>query len=639
MVGRYAGIHKYRELLQMKEFYRVFGGVLLIATGYLLGKNAYPLLGDISLLLALLILGGPIVIGAAGGLLNRELNVDELVSLAIVASVVIGEYGEAAIVALIMVLGSLLEEFTAQKSRSAINALIRLNPEQATLLRDGTGVSVPVGEIRVGDKVIIRSGEKVPVDGKVIHGCASFNEASLTGESLPVEKAAGDMIFAGSVCYAGMVVAEAQKIGAATTLGKLIKIVQDAESQKAPILRIADRYARYFTPVIVSFGAAVYLFTEDIHRAIAVLIVGCPCAFILSAPTAVVAALGNASRNGILIKGGALLEQVARVDVMVFDKTGTLTAGMPVVTGITPLNGASEDQVLAAAAAAEKYSEHPLGQAVVHTAKQRGLELAEPERFKNAPGIGVEAFINGRSVFVGGLTPGETAGLEKLIALEPQKGTKTLVVKENGFIIGVIYLQDILRPEVPALVKSLREAGIRKVQMLTGDDDAVAARIAGVSGIKEYRAGLLPEQKLEQIKEYQNYGRKVAMVGDGINDAPSLAAADIGIAMGAMGTDVAMEAADIVLMNDDLTKLPYLLRLGKATINTINFNIAFAVVFNALALIGSGLGFLNPIMGAVVHNFGSVLVVLNSARLVAFRLRNAAFVPGQNELKVCEPAA
>jgi len=450
-----------------------------------------------------------------------------------------------------------------------------------------------------------------------------------------VEKTAGDTVFAGSVCYAGMVVVEAQKVGAATTLGRLIKLVQDAESQKAPILRIADRYARYFTPVIVSLSAAVYLFTWDIHRAIAVLIVGCPCALILSAPTAVVAALGNASRNGILIKGGAFLEQVARVDVMVFDKTGTLTAGMPVVTTITPLNGASEEQVLATAAAAEKHSEHPLGRAIVHTAKQRGLVLEEPEKFKNLPGIGVEASVNSRSVFVGGSMPGEASEPEKLIALEPQRGTKALVVKENGFIIGVIYLQDILRPEVPALVKSLQEAGIRKVQMLTGDDDAVAAHIAGVSGIMEYRAGLLPEQKLKQIKEYQDKGQRVAMVGDGINDAPSLAAADIGIAMGAMGTDVAMEAADIALMNDDLTRLPYLLRLGKATINTINFNIAFAVVFNALALIGSGSGFLNPIAGAVVHNFGSVLVVLNSVRLIAFRPRNENGNTITSAMKIC----
>lgn len=619
MIGKYKD-GKYRELLRMHEFYRVLSGALLIAAGYFLGGNGYPIPADLSLLLAVAVLGGPIILGAVRGLLNKEFNVDELVSLAIIAAVFIGDYLEAAVVALIMTLGALLEEYAAQKSRSAINALVRLSPEKAVVIRDGAEVSIPVEEIQPGDTVLIRSGEKVPVDGKVTRGHATFNESSLTGESLPVEKAVGDMVFAGSVSYAGMVVVQTLKTGATTTLGKLIELVQEAESQKAPILRAIDRYAKYFTPVIIGLSVAVYLFTGDVHRAITVLIVGCPCAFILAAPTAVVAALGNASRNGILIKGGAFLERAAQVDALVFDKTGTLTTGKPVVARIVPLGGASENRVLAAAAAVEKYSEHPLGRAIVDTAGRRGLAPEEPERFKSAPGIGVEALVGGRRVFVGGFGPGEAAAEAKgLAGLKPPGGIKALVVKEDGLPIGVIYLQDVLRPEVAAVVESLRDAGIKRVPMLTGDDEAVAAHLAAAGGIGEYRAGLLPEHKLEQIKEYQRRGHTVAYVGDGINDAPALAAADIGIAMGAMGTDVAIEAADIALLNDDLTRLPYLLRLAGATMNTINLNVVFAVGFNVLALALSGAGFLTPIMGAVAHNIGSVLVVLNSVRLLAFR--------------------
>ncbi|GBF33102.1 hypothetical ptotein [Desulfocucumis palustris] len=614
MIGRYTNLGKYRELLQMKEFYLVLTGSLLILSSYGLGKNEYPVPADISALLALVVLGGPIILGAGKGLLNRELNVDELVSLAMVASVLIGEYLPAAVVALIMVLGSLLEQYTAQKARSAIDALIRLSPGEAAVLRDGVEISVPVREIRLGDQAVIRPGEKVPVDGEVVRGSASLNQSSLTGESLPVDKTVGDTVYAGSVSYSGMIVVEARKVGEDTTLGKLIQLVRDAESQKAPILRVTDRYAGYFTPFIIAIGIGVYLMTGDLHRAITVLIVGCPCAFIISAPTAIVAALGNASKNGILIKGGALLEEVARIDTIVFDKTGTLTTGNPVVAGITPLNGVPEEHVLALAAAAEKYSEHPLARAVLKAAEQRELVIAEPAAFKNIPGLGVEAAVEGKNIFVGA----EASGHGTMGGAQSEPGVKTLLVKENDIIIGAIYIKDNIRAGAEGLVKSLPGAGLKRIQMLTGDEYGVAAHVAGASGIREFWAGFLPGQKLNHIQELQRSGHKVAMVGDGINDAPALAAADIGIAMGAMGTDVAMEAADIALLEDNLAKLPYLMQLGRTTLKTINFNIGFAVVFNLLALAASGAGLLNPVTGAFAHNVGSVLVVLNSARLRGF---------------------
>ncbi|AGL00397.1 heavy metal translocating P-type ATPase [Desulfoscipio gibsoniae] len=620
MIGRYANVSKYRELLQMREFYMVLLGSFLIITSYGLGERDYPVQANILSLLALAVLGGAIILGAVKGLLKRELNVDELVSLAMIASVLIGEYLSAAVVALIMVLGSLMEEFTAQKARSAVDALIRLNPGQATVIRDGAEVLVPVREIRLGDMVMIRPGDKIPIDGKVIRGSASLNQASLTGESLPVDKLTGDDVYAGSVSYSGMIVVEVSKVGGETTLGKLIKLVQDAESQKAPALRVTDHYAKYFTPFIIAISSAVYFFTGDLHRAITVLIVGCPCAFIISAPTAIVAALGNASKNGILVKGGAFLEELARIDAVVFDKTGTLTTGSMVITGTKPLNGVSDDYVLSMAAAAEKYSEHPLARAVLKAVEQRGLVVTEPESFNSIPGLGVEAVVAGKKIVVGALTPEERVAEGFLNAANINPGVKTLVVTENNSMIGEIYIRDNIRPGVRGLIKALQESGLKKIQMLTGDGNEVADHVAGACGIKEYRAELLPEQKLNHIKELQKSGYKVAMIGDGVNDAPSLAAADIGIAMGAMGTDVAMEAADVALMGDNLARLPYLLQLGYSTMKTINYNIAFAVLFNLLALLASGAGLLNPVMGAITHNIGSVLVVLNSARLIKFRL-------------------
>ncbi len=352
----------------------------------------------------------------------------------------------------------------------------------------------------------------------LVRGNASLNQASLTGESLPVEKQTGDTVYAGTVCYSGMIVVETQKVGAETALGKLIKLVQNAENQKAPILRYTDRYAKYFTPVIVALSILVYLITRDLHRAITVLIVGCPCAFILSAPTAIVSALGNASRNGILIKGGAFLEEVSKIDTIVFDKTGTLTAGKPVVTEVKAFTDAAADKILSLAASAEKYSEHPLARAILEAAEKKTLSIVEPENYKRIPGLGVEAFINDKKIFIGTLTS-KVNGLEN----ETGPGIKAVVVKEDYVEIGEILIRDEIRPEVTDLIRSLEDYGITKIQMLTGDDTAVAAHVAKLCDIKEFYAELFPEDKLRHIQELQNTGHKVALIGDGINDAPSLA--------------------------------------------------------------------------------------------------------------------
>ena len=413
MIGRYKDHSPYRQLLQTKKFYAITSGICLVILSFIFEKNGFNSFATLSALGALAILGGPILLEAAKGLLKKELNVDELVSLAIIASVVIGEYLSAAIVALIMVLGSLLEEFTAQKARSAIDSLIRLAPDRAVVIRGEKEVVVPVEELQLKDRLVIRTGEKLPVDGRVIKGEALLDQASLTGESDPVEKTVGDHVYAGTVIYSGMLEVEVDKVGEDTTLARLIELVQEAEKQKAPILRTADRYAQYFTPAILALGLIVFLATRDIYRAITLLIVGCPCAFILASPTAVVSALGNASKNGILVKGGNILEEASRINAVLFDKTGTLTSGKPVVSAVEPLNGATPDFILSAAASVEKYSTHPLARAILEAANKKKLAVPDPGNYKNLPGKGVEALVQGKRYTVGKIEDGALLQLSR----------------------------------------------------------------------------------------------------------------------------------------------------------------------------------------------------------------------------------
>ncbi len=634
MIGRYREPDAFRQLLQTSEVYALVFGISFIILSFFLGKYGSDILSKLFAICALVILGGPIIVEALKGIMRKELNVDELVSLAIIASAVIGEYLPAAIVALIMVLGSLLEEYTAQKARSAIDSLIQLAPDEAIVMRGNKEVAIPVKEIRVGDRLLIRTGNKVPIDGRVIRGEALLNQASLTGESDPVEKAVEDSVYAGTVIYSGMLEVEATKVGEDTTLGKLIELVQEAEKQKAPAVRLVDRYARYFTPVIIALGLIVFLITKDIYRAITVLIVGCPCAFILASPTAVVSALGNASRNGVLIKGGDVLEKAAGIDAVLFDKTGTLTSGKPTVSAIKPLDKSTPEEILAAAAAVEQYSTHPLARAILEAAAQKKIPLAASSHYKNIPGKGVEAVVGGKKYTVGKMERELQLKLQSAAPSNETSNHKAVALWEDEAPRGLIFFEEEMRPGHRRLVGGLAEIGISKVQMLTGDEQKAAAPIAEQMGIEEYLTGVTPAEKLEQVKELQQKGYQVAMVGDGVNDAPSLAAADIGISMGAMGTDAALEAANVALMGDDITKIPYFLRLGKATVRTIKFNITFAMIFNILALAASGAGWLSPVTGAVAHNIGSVIVVVNSARLIARPLHN-----GRAGLSLAPPSA
>lgn len=621
-------MNKIKQIFRLKEFYlTAVTGILILAAWILEEMQIAPAyLYHILALVAVGLAGIPIIYGAIQGLIKRQVNVDELVSIAIIASIYLGEYLAAAIVAFIMALGGLLEEITAESARHAISNLISLSPKTASVRRDEEFVEIPVEEVEVGDVVLVKPGEKIPVDGKVVDGQSSVNQASITGESIPVDKSTGNQVFAGTVNLSSALLIKTTEVGEETTLGKIIRLVEEAEENRAPIVRLADRWAKWFTPAVLLLATVVYLFTFDLIRSATVLIVACPCALILATPTAIVAAIGNAAKKGIIIKGGRYLEQASEIDTVIFDKTGTLTFGKPVVSDVFSLNGKTSNQILQLAATAEKYSEHPLAEAVIQKAVSENLDIPNPKDFANTPGRGVEADFNETHVLVGNrefiAEKDIPIGIQAEQAIQNYElaGKTPLLVAFDDSVEGILAINDQLKESVPNSVKKLREIGIKKISIFTGDNSQTAAKVSKQIQADEYFAQMLPDAKLEGVHKIQAEGSKVAVVGDGVNDAPALAAANLGIAMGATGTDVAIEAAPVSLMADDIEKIPILFRLSKKTKRVILQNIIFfAVIFNAAALIASSLGQLSPITGALVHNIGSVSVVLNSARLIRYK--------------------
>jgi len=506
-------------------------------------------------------------------------------------------------------------------------ALLSRVPTVATVLRGEVEVTLSVEEIRLGDLVRIRTGGMVPVDGLVIGGAAAVDESSITGESIPAEKAPGDRVFAGTLNRAGTLDVRATQVGSGTILGKIIRLVEVAQRSAAPVQRLANRYAQLYAPIAFGLAAVVYFVTSDPLRAITILIVFCPCALVLATPTAVIAGIGNAAKRTVLIKGGAQFEAAGRVDVVAFDKTGTLTRGEPAVTDVIACGPAPDGkgEVLRLAAGAEKLSEHPLGRAIVVEAVALGLEVPDPQDSRIVPGIGVEAVVDGHRVFVGRsdgvgrtgtrLDPGVAQLAEALEA----EGKTVLPVMIEGRLMGVIALRDTVRPGVREAIAALRQVGVSQILLLTGDNPRVAAAVAREVGVNSYRARLLPEQKLEVVRDLQRRGLRVAVVGDGVNDAPALAAADIGIAMGAAGTDVAIETADIALMSSDLARIPEVLALARRALRVIRENVLLSVAINLLAVLLAALGIVTPILGAIIHEASALLVVVNAVRVIEWR--------------------
>ncbi|MDR7492632.1 MAG: cation-translocating P-type ATPase [Armatimonadota bacterium] len=546
---------------------------------------------------------------------RRQVIAHTLMTVGVAAAVAVSEWPTAAVVVLFMRVGDYAEWFTTDRARRAVRSLAALAPQRARVERDGVDVDIPADAVRRGDIVVVRPGESLPVDGEVISGEATLDQAAITGESAPVEVGPGSRVFAATLVRAGSIRVRATHVGRESTFGRVIRLVEEAEAHRAEVQRAADRFAGYYLPVVAAVAALTVLFRRDPLAAAAVLVVACSCSFALATPIAVLASIGAGARRGLLIKGGRYLEALARADVVLIDKTGTLTLGRPQITDIVPLNGATPEEVLALAATAERYSEHPLAAAVRDAAQKRRITPGHPEQFEALPGVGVQARIDGHRITV---RSGRTApGVPRppvLEAIEAAGRTAMLVTRDEQ-LIGVLAAADTMRPEVPAALRALRGLGIRQVELLTGDTDEAARVLAERLGIP-YRARLMPEDKIAVVKDYQARGRTVIMIGDGINDAPALAQADVGIAMGVAGTELALEAAHIGLMRDDWMLVPAVFRIARRTMGVVKLNIAFTAVYNLVGLSLAALGYLPPIFAAAVQSLPDLGILANSSRLL-----------------------
>lgn len=564
---------------------------------------------------ALVVAGGyPVFRNVLRAALRRRVTAHTLMTAGVIAAVVVGEWSAALVVVLFMRIADYIEGFTTDRARRALRDLTAMAPQVARLERGGTEVEVPVEDVLAGDVVVVRPGGQVPVDGEVIGGHAAVDQAAITGESMPVEAGPGTAVFAASLVREGMLRVRATRIGADTTFGRVIRLVEEAEGNRAEVQRTADRFATWYLPVVLTIAFLTFLIGRNPLAGAAVLVVACSCAFAIATPVAMLASIGSAARRGLVIKGGKYVEALARADVVLLDKTGTLTLGRPRITDVVSLNGDAPDEVLAAAASAERYSEHPLAEAVRVLASERGLCVPEPEVFQAVPGVGVEAKVNGRLVAVGRRPAGRDITSSEIAALEA-KGNALLFVVRDGEPLGVLAAADTLRPEVPEAIASLRALGFTHIELLTGDHQRAAGSLAGSLGIA-YQAGLLPEDKIAVVKAYQARGHSVVMVGDGVNDAPALAQADVGVAMGAAGTDIAMEAAHVVLMRDDWLLVPDLFRVAKRTMGVVRLNIGFTAVYNLLGLTLAALGLLPLVLAAAAQSLPDLGIMANSSRLL-----------------------
>ena len=623
-----------RTLVQKTEAFLEWGGIkkeitLLAISGVALVVSIFDLLPlpfDAAWV-AILLCGIPIVLEALIGLITAfDIKADVLVSLALIAAVLIGEDFAAGEVAFIMQLGALLEDVTVARARAGIEKLVHLTPQTARLLLpDGENI-VPAGQVRVGDRLRVLPGESIPVDGVITSGQTSINQAVMTGESLPVDKTVGDEVSSGTVNQYGAFEMRATKVGEDSSIQRMIRLVQSADAGKARIVGLADRWATWIVVVALTAAALTWLITGEIIRAVTILVVFCPCALVLATPTAIMAAIGNATRHGFLVREGDALERLAAVRKIAFDKTGTLTYGTPRVVAVaSTLAGLDRAGLYALAAGAEQLSEHPLGKAVVAGYREENSgEIAPAESFEMLPGRGVSAVVDGRRVLAGnpqlladhGVAVSPDAERQRLL----EEGATMIYVAVDGVFAGYLALSDTLRAESAATIAALEAAGVRPV-LLTGDHESAAGAIAARLGIREVRAGCLPEDKLEEIGRWQRDGVHVCMIGDGVNDAPALKKADVGIAMGGVGSDIAVEAADIALVDDEVKELPHLMALSRRMMTTIRMNLTFSMGLNFLAIFLAMAGTLNPVVGALVHNAGSVAVILNSALLLKWRRR------------------
>ncbi|MBP1736403.1 MAG: cation-translocating P-type ATPase [Oscillospiraceae bacterium] len=575
-----------------------------------------------------LALGGFVVIKSTveATIGKKKITAGMLVVLALLGTTYVGEYLSGAIVSFMMIFGEFLEGLTLEKTKNAVRELVKLVPVNCRKLIDGQFQTVSIKQVRKGDILQVLAGEKIAVDGVIHRGHAAINESAITGESMPVDKGPGDRVFVGTLNENGVIELETEKIGGATVLGKIIKTVKQAQDNKGRAQRIADTFSGYFLPVILAVCMITYLITWDLMRVMTIMVIACPCALVLATPTAVIASVGNAAKRGVLIRGGDVLENCAKVTTVCFDKTGTITKGMPEVIDLFLSSGVSREDVLYAMALTEKNSAHPIARAVNrYLARQVDYAALPNAEFEMLYGRGIRAVYGGDIYEVSNSKALEYVKdprleLKVFLADQENAGRTALVVLKNSIALGAVSVSDTIRDYAGETIRQLKKTGISHVVMLTGDNEYTARQICAEAGIDEFRANLLPAQKLDAIKELQSKGEVVAMVGDGVNDAPALVLADVGIAMGAAGTDVAVEASNITLMSDRIDMLPATFALCKRSYGIIKQNIVvFAVCVNVAGVLLSGLGFLNPMEAALIHNASSIFVVLNSSRLLGYQ--------------------
>lgn len=614
-------------LLEWGGIKREIACLILSGIGLLASMIGLPGLPFDPAWVAIILCGIPIILEAVIGLVTAfDIKADVLVSLALIASVLIGEDFAAGEVAFIMQLGALLEDLTVAKARAGIEKLVRLTPRTARRITPDGEETIPAQQVQVGDLLRVLPGESIPVDGMILSGSTSIDQSVMTGESLPVDKTAGDTVSSGTINRFGAFEMKALRVGEDSAIQRMIRLVQSADAGKAKIVGMADRWATWIVITALTAAALTWLATGEIIRAVTILVVFCPCALVLATPTAIMAAIGNATRHGFLVREGDALERLAGVSHVAFDKTGTLTCGTLQVSHIISfLPHCSQERLFALAAAVELRSEHPLGKAVVASYRQRtSQELSQPQQFQMIPGQGVSAAVEGHQV-----AAGNEALLTALdVPLSPQacqtaeqwrkEGCMIIYLALDGELAGALALSDTLRPNAAETIAQIHAAGVVPV-LLTGDHEEAAVTIGTQVGLAEIHANCLPEDKLLEIQRLQSTGQMVCMIGDGINDAPALKKAHVGIAMGGVGSDIAVDAADIALVSDDIRQLPHLLRLSHRMMGTIRLNLTFSMALNFAAILLAMTGWLNPVVGALVHNAGSVLVILNSAFLLRWQ--------------------
>ena len=575
---------------------------------------------------AIILCGLPIIKEAATCLYEEfDIKADVLVSLALIASVIIGEIFAAGEISVIMTIGALLEDLTVQKAKSGIENLVKLTPKQARIIRDNKEIMINADDIEIGDIVRVIVGETIPVDGVIIKGQGSIDESIMNGESLPVDKYVGDDVLSGTINQYSTFDIKATKTSQDSSLKRMIKLVKEADSKKAPIVSLTDRWATWIVVIALVSSIGTYLVTHQILRSVTILVVFCPCALVLATPTAIMASIGNASKYGMLIKGGDVVERLSKIKNIAFDKTGTLTYGKLSVVEYKSFNPEYDDEaLLKILASVEAYSEHPLGKAIISYYKENNEELLDIQNFKVNPGKGITANLGEKSILVGNLKLIKDVDInlnKDIINISEEftkKGCTVIYLSIDNKLIGYVALSDILREEAKEVISYIKSQKINPV-MLTGDNKNSAQNIASIVGIDDIHPSLLPEDKMNIIKNLEDSKSPTCMIGDGVNDALALKYSSVGISMGAIGSDIAIEASDIALASDDIKNIPYLLYLSKKTMKTIKLNVTFSLALNFLAIILAMTGILNPVVGALVHNLGSVFVILNSAKLLKTR--------------------